>query len=314
MADESGSGDRQNGDEPDFRGARVDPPGAARQYVSCLPFIHGSHVDAVRQRQLPDVVEGLHRARRDQPRAVLPTTGTFSSLSMGSAAPALPSPWTASDIGNPSTPGGASESGGTFTVSGAGTDIFNSSDQFQFVSQPVTGDTQIVAKVASFVAYDTLAKAGVMIRADLTASAANASMFATASSTWVSQTRLIAGASTFQAPGPASAPPGWVKVVREGDTLSTFQSPDGTSWTLVNSDTIPMPSTVYVGLAVTGRSTTPATATFSNVTVSAPPASNNPPTVSITAPVSALGSELHGTGKHDDRGDCGRFGRFRCEG
>jgi chitinase len=48
-----------------------------------------------------------------------------------------------------------------------------------------------------------------------------------------------------------------------------------------------MPATVYVGLAVTSHTTTAtATATFSNVAVSAPTSSNTPPTVSISAPAS----------------------------
>ena len=76
-----------------------------------------------------------------------------------------------------------------------------------------------------------------------------------------------------------------MKVVREGDVLSAFHSPDGNTWTLVDTDNIPMPSTIYVGLAVTSHaSTATATATFTNVSVSAPSSSNNPPTVSISAP------------------------------
>jgi regulation of enolase protein 1 (concanavalin A-like superfamily) len=216
-----------------------------------------------------------------------PTIGTFSGFATGNSAPLVPAPWTAKDIGSPSIAGAASESAGTFTVSGAGTDIFNSSDQFQFVYQPVNGDTQIVARVASLQGANSGSKAGLMIRADLTGSAANAAMFATASGTWVAQERLVAAATTYQAAGGAGAPPGWVKVVREGDVLSAFQSPDGNTWTLVDTDTIPMPSTVYVGLAVTSHTSTAiATAMFTNVTVSVPASSNNPPTVSITAPAS----------------------------
>ncbi len=215
----------------------------------------------------------------------LPTTGTFSNLSMGSSAPLVPAPWTAKDIGSPAVTGTETASGGTFTVSGAGSDIFNNSDQFQFVYQAVSGDTQIVARVASFQAAAAWSKAGVMIRADLTGSAANAAMFATAAGSWVSQERLLAGGTTYQAAGSAGAPPGWVKVVREGDLLSAFESADGTTWTLVDTDTIPLPQTVYVGLAVTSRvSTAVATATFTNVAVSAPDPSNQLPTVSITAP------------------------------
>ncbi len=243
--------------------------------------------------------------------AYQPTTGTFSSLTIGNAAPLVPAPWTAKDIASPAVAGTATESAGTFTVSGAGTDIFNTSDQFQFVYQQVSGDTQIVARVASLQAANAWSKAGVMIRSDLTASAANTAMFATAAGSWVAQERLLAGGTTYQAAGSAGAAPGWVKVVREGDVLSAFESPDGNTWTLVDTDTIPMPQAVYVGLAVTSRvSTAVATATFTNVAVSVPASNNNPPTVSITSPAqgasySASSSMTISATAADSDGTCG---------
>jgi regulation of enolase protein 1 (concanavalin A-like superfamily) len=233
---------------------------------------------------------------------------------MGNSAPLVPAPWTAKDIGSPAVAGTATESAGTFTVSGDGSDIFNTSDQFQFVYQQVSGDTQIVARVASLQAANSGSKAGVMIRADLTGAAANTAMFATAAGSWVAQERLLAGATTYQAVGSAGAPPGWVKVVREGDLLSAFESSDGSTWTLVDTDAIPMPQTVYVGLAVTSSvSTAVATATFTNVSVSVPDPGNELPAVSITAPaaganytapanitISATASDVDGSVKQVD--------------
>ena len=62
--------------------------------------------------------------------------------------------------------------------------------------------------------------------------------------------------------------PGWVRLVREGSLFSAYQSQDGSSWTLLGTDTIVMPATVYVGLAVTSKSSTAvATAMFSNVSI-----------------------------------------------
>ncbi len=212
-------------------------------------------------------------------------TGLFSNLSLGSSTASLPTPWVTTDIGNPALAGTASASSGTFTVAGSGTDIWNTSDQFRFVYQAVTGDTQIVARVASLQAANTWSKAGVMIREAITGPAAHSSVFATASGAWVSQCRLLVGALSYQTAGSAGAAPGWVRLVREGDLFSTFQSVDGSDWVLVDSETIAMPATVYVGLAVTSRdSTALSTATFSNVVISAPTSSNDPPTVSISDP------------------------------
>ena len=74
---------------------------------------------------------------------------------------------------------------------------------------------------------------------------------------------------------------------REGNLFSAYTSTDGSTWTLVGTDTIAMPATIYVGLAVTGHSSSAtATATFSNIAVTTPTSTNNPPTVSISSPAS----------------------------
>ncbi len=212
-------------------------------------------------------------------------TATFSSLTAPPPTSTLPSPWTAVDIGSPPLTGSASASGGTFTVKGSGADIWNTSDQFQFVYQPVTGDTQIVARVASLQAANAWSKAGVMIRGALTAPAAHAFMHATGSSGWRFTTRLSAGGSSNSSAGSAGGAPGWVRLVREGNLFSAYQSQDGSQWILVGTDTISMPATVYVGLAVTSHtSTATATATFSTIAINTPTSSNTPPTVSISSP------------------------------
>jgi regulation of enolase protein 1 (concanavalin A-like superfamily)/uncharacterized protein (DUF2141 family) len=213
-------------------------------------------------------------------------TASFSSLAFGfRPSSSVPSPWAAGDVGSPALPGNASASGGTFTVTGAGADIWDTSDQFQFVYQPIMGDTDIVARVASLQAADVWSKAGVMIREALTGPAAHASLFTTGSNGWRVTRRLYAGGLTYSTPGDAGAAPSWVRLVREGNLFSAYQSQDGSQWTLVGTDTISMPATVYVGLAVTSHNTAAtATATFSNVVISAPISSNAPPTVSLSGP------------------------------
>jgi len=228
---------------------------------------------------------GLAVTSHDQTQTA---TGSFASLTFGTPAPApVPAPWAAGDVGSPALAGSASASGGTFTVAGAGTDIWNTADQFQFVYQPVTGDTQIVAWVASLQAVNVTSKAGIMIREALTGPAANAFISASGGNGWGFTRRLSAGGVTYQSAGSAGAAPGWVRLVREGSLFSAYQSQDGSQWTLIDTDVIAMPATVYVGLAVT--STNPAvtaTASISNVTISVPTGTNTPPTVSMSGPAS----------------------------
>ena len=65
-------------------------------------------------------------------------------------------------------PGSASYASGVFTVNGGGADIWGGSDQFNYVSQPLTGNGTIVARVTSQSDTDPWAKAGVMIKQSTT--------------------------------------------------------------------------------------------------------------------------------------------------
>ena len=71
-------------------------------------------------------------------------------------------------------------------------------------------------------------------------------------------------------------PPSWVDqdvgVKRSGNVFAMYGSSDGVNWTQVGaSQTVTMASSVYLGLAVSNRTTTSlATATFDNVFITSP--------------------------------------------
>ena len=209
----------------------------------------------------------------------------IAALAPHAAAQTLPPPWANADVGSPRVPGSASVSGGTFTVSGTGSDIGKTSDQFHFVYQALDGDLEIVARVGSVQQIHQASKAGVMIRAALTPGSSHAFMTGTAARGWAFQRRLVSGGSSLETPGSFSNPPGWVRLVRSGDTFSAYESIDGVNWALVGTETIQMPSTVYVGLAVTSHNARrAASATFTNVTVASVQPENQPPAVTLIAP------------------------------
>lgn len=214
-----------------------------------------------------------------------PTTSATATITVN-ASSTLPSAWANRDIGSPAIAGRASESSGTFSVTGAGADIWYGSDQFHFMYQPFTGDVEIVARLTSLQNTDPWAKAGVMIRESLSATSAHGLMAGTGSSGWAFQRRPVTSGESVHSSGSAGVPPGWVKLVRTGTTLSAHQSSDGVNWVLVGTQTMAMAQTVYVGLAVTSHNvSTASTATFTNVAIRAPAASpNTPPTSSITSP------------------------------
>jgi regulation of enolase protein 1 (concanavalin A-like superfamily) len=208
------------------------------------------------------------------------TTATFDHVSVtagGSSTsdpppppPGVPSPWSAADIGNSAPAGTASfdSETGTFTVQGAGADIWGTADAFRFVSQPLTGDGEIVAHVASVQPVSTWTKAGVMMRDTLDAGSAQASMFVSAAKGLAFQRRAVANGGSTHTAGPAAGAPYWVKLVRLGTSVTAYASTDGATWTQVGTETIAMGTTINVGLAVTSHSNgTLAAATFDHVTV-----------------------------------------------
>ncbi len=213
-------------------------------------------------------------------------------------------PWTSQDIGGATPAGSDSESSGTFTVSGGGTNISGTSDQFHLVSQTLTGDGTITARVVSMTGSGNSAKAGVMLR---NTTAANSRAAFTSSYLPTSpygantfRTRATDGASfnTTTKSGTASYPL-WVRVVRSGDSFSGFTSPDGQTWTQVGpTQTIPMNAPLLAGLAVTSNTTSAlCTAVFDNVTITNGPPNLGPfvdagadVAVSFPAPATLAGS------------------------
>ena len=77
----------------------------------------------------------------------------------------------------PDAPGSASLANGTYTTTGAGTDIWNASDPFHYVYANATGDTSISARATTVQNINKWSKAGVMIRNGTAANAAFADVF-----------------------------------------------------------------------------------------------------------------------------------------
>ena len=203
------------------------------------------------------------------------------------ASSTLPTPWQSRDVGR-IEPGITKLSAGVFTVRGAGLGISGTSDQFHFAFLPVSGDVEIIARLASLAGTDGEAKAGVMIRAQLTPASVHASMLGTELSGWEFRRRDTARERSFRSAGPAGHPAGWVRIVREGGLFTAYHSGDGATWTLVGSDRITMPDTVYVGLVTSSdNATTFSTATFAGVLVRRPTAGNAPPDISIVDPIAS---------------------------
>ena len=180
----------------------------------------------------------------------------------------LPAGWNSQGIGSPGSGGNAAISGGTWTVSGGGADIWNAADQFEFVSRTLRGDGSVIARVGSVGNTSGWAKSGVMIRGDASAGAAYADVVVTPSNSVVFQSRAAAGASaqTISAGGIVAAPV-WVRVTRSGDSVSGSFSYDGVNWVQIGErQNVALGASALAGLAVcAGNNAALSTSTFTSV-------------------------------------------------
>jgi hypothetical protein len=201
-------------------------------------------------------------------------TATFDNVSIvpgtPTPPPSLPAPWNHQDIGAVGAAGSAMTNAGNtaYTIKGAGADIWGTADAFHYAYRTMTGDGVAIARVGAVQNTNAWTKGGVMIRATLDASSAQALMLASYSKGLAFQRRTTAGATSVSTAGALVGAPYWVKLERIGDTFNAYSSPDGVTWTLVGSDTISMGATVYVGLAVSSHTTATAAAiAFDNVSM-----------------------------------------------
>jgi regulation of enolase protein 1 (concanavalin A-like superfamily) len=198
------------------------------------------------------------------------TTAVFDNVSLaaGSSPPPPPPPVASAgqDIGAVGVAGTDSDSNGTFTIQASGSDIWGTADAFHFLSEPLTGDGTVIARLDSLQNTDAWAKAGVMIRESLSADSKHAFMAITAANGAAFQRRQATGGQSVNTFGPLVGAPYWVRLVRSGNTFTGYVSTDGINWTLVGSDTISMTANVFVGLAVTSHNNNVlTTAVFDNV-------------------------------------------------
>jgi regulation of enolase protein 1 (concanavalin A-like superfamily) len=213
-----------------------------------------------------------------------PATAMISKPTIASGG-RLPEPWATRQVGHTLEPGTAEMISNAFHVHGGGSGIGGTVDQFRYVFQRASGDVEIIAKLASLVSSTDEAFAGVMIRSNLDAGATHAAIVATLQNGWEFTRRPWQGGASLQTAGSSGQPPGWMKLIREGDLFSAYYSSDGLNWTLSESESIAMPQEVQVGLVVASDSlVTLASAIFTSVIVRSPVVPNEPPMVILESP------------------------------
>ncbi len=184
----------------------------------------------------------------------------------------MPAGWTSGDIGAVGIAGSTSGSGDRFTMQASGADVWDTVDEFRYLRKSYSGNIDIRARVTSLSATDVWTKAGVMIRETTANNSSHAFALVTPSNGTAFQRRPSTGAATSHTAGPVATAPYWVRLVRSGNTFTSYVSSNGSTWTAVGSEVIAMTSTVSAGLALVSHNDGAlAQAVFENVTVNGVP-------------------------------------------
>lgn len=188
---------------------------------------------------------------------------------------ALPADWLTMNLGTVAGEGSVTESAGTWTVAGAGADIWGKEDAFRYAFQVKSGDIEFTSKLESLTQSDPWTKAGLMIRDDLTPGAKNVFIALASKNGETFQYRTETDGESFNTAGVTTLkPPYFLKVVRLGDVFQGWTSADGKkgTWTKIGQVEMPMTGQIYVGYAVTAHhATKTSTAVFSGPLWSAKP-------------------------------------------
>jgi fibronectin type 3 domain-containing protein len=168
-----------------------------------------------------------------------------------------------------------SYSNGVWTMTGLGNGVWSdTTDDCQFAYKQMTGDCAMVAKITSAQYPAAEARAGLMIRDNLAATIGQRAWIGAVSAPMMKMESHMRGWTVNWGGGGYDDrshdwPPGlpyWIKIERRGKQITTFASPDGTSWSPLNCTYYGnLPSTLYIGLFVCSGTTTTNTATFENV-------------------------------------------------
>jgi len=181
------------------------------------------------------------------------SNSTEANATPQATSPTLPSGWVKQDIGSVSVAGSAgyaSVNNKTFRVNGSGTGIGGTADGFTYVYATATGNVTLTARL--FKVTGTLSRTGIMFRESLTAGSRTALMKLgdAGSREGGFCFRTVTGNSMTTFGGnDYTTTPVWYRLQRSGNTFTGSESADGATWFTVDSVSIPMADTFYVGLA-----------------------------------------------------------------
>ncbi|MGC3961204.1 MAG: lamin tail domain-containing protein, partial [Verrucomicrobiota bacterium] len=189
-------------------------------------------------------------------------------IALNSQAGFTPSNYQLCDIGNPTPPSSINVTTNGYNITAGGQDIGGGTDQFHFSCQVVSGDFDFNTRIESVSLSDSWAKAGLMARETTNANSKFVSVLATPSivGAFFINRATTGGAASSVGSFPVNYPYTWLRLQRVGNLFTGYASVDGEHWVQLGSISLSLPSSLYLGMAVSSHSSVQTTtAQFRNV-------------------------------------------------
>lgn len=178
------------------------------------------------------------------------TLTNFISYSTGTmCCGPLPAAWTHTNIGTYTSSSTVcyTSTDGNFKISSFASGVSGSNDNIPFVYQALIGDGEIVGRVKDVTANWNDA-GGLMLRSSLATNSSFVFINSLDTRGVFDLYRTTTGGSSGYYLVTTYSMPMWLKIKRLGNTITTYYSNNGTTWTLYHTYTLSLGTTVYVGL------------------------------------------------------------------
>lgn len=157
------------------------------------------------------------------------------------------------DVGTVEVVGSSASDDGRVTIRGGGNDIWGASDAMHYVHGRVRGDFAVTVRVAELEGPAEWGKVGIMLRSSVDPDADNVAILLTVGGRVTAQYRSVVGDETTSVGRQRSTPDRWLRLIREGNRVQAWFSPNGSRWTLLREVEHLFPDEALVGLAITSH-------------------------------------------------------------
>ena len=177
--------------------------------------------------------------------------------------PELPLPWQLEDLGKSGLTNRASYQDGRFTLEGTG-QLAGSSDAGCYVWETLGGNGTITVRMIPPADRDRRSRAGVMIRDSLAPNSPQAfvGMDGGGGICWIKRDRVGGSVSMTTKSSRRTPSMIWLRLVRNGRTVSAYTSGNGYMWSKAGAVTMSLGTNIYIGLFAGSGGSVPSTGDF----------------------------------------------------